>query len=164
MFKNRDICLSFLIGFPGGSDGKESACNARDLGSIPWSWRSPGGENGYPFQYPHLGNPMDREAWHYSSRVHRVRHDWTTFTFHLSWLVCARMYVCSVTQSCLMLCNPVDCSPPGASVHGTSQARILGWVAIPFSRGSSWPRDRTQVPCIAGRFFTIWATREALLN
>ena len=59
-----------------------------------------------------------------------------------------------VTQSCLTLCDPMDCSPPGSSVHGILQARILGWVAIPFSRGSSPPRDRTHVPCIAGRFFT----------
>ena len=52
------------------------------------------------------------------------------------------------------LCNPVDCSPPGSSVRGILQARILEWVAIPFSRGSSLPRDRTWVSCIAGRFFT----------
>ena len=49
------------------------------------------------------------------------------------------------TQSCLTLCDPVDCSPPGSSVHGILQARILEWVAISFSRGSSRPRDRTQV-------------------
>ena len=52
-------------------------------------------------------------------------------------------------------------SPPGSSVHGILQAKILEWVAIVFSRGSSRPRDRTQVPCIADRFFTIWAIREA---
>ena len=52
-------------------------------------------------------------------------------------------------------------SPPGSSVHGFLHARILEWVAIPFSRGSSRPRDWIQVSCIAGRFFTIWATREA---
>ena len=55
-----------------------------------------------------------------------------------------------------------DCSPPGSSVHEISQARILEWVAISFSRGSSQPRDQTWVSCIAGRFFTVWATREAL--
>ena len=48
----------------------------------------------------------------------------------------------------------MDCSPPGSSAHGISQARILEWVAIFFSRGSSQPRDRTRVSCIAGRFFT----------
>ena len=52
-------------------------------------------------------------------------------------------------------------SPPGSSVHGILQARILEWVAISFSRGSSWPRDRTQVSQIAGRCFNLWATREA---
>ena len=51
---------------------------------------------------------------------------------------------------------------PGSSVHGILQARILEWVAIPFSRGSSQPRDWTQVSCIAGGFFIIWATREDL--
>ena len=63
----------------------------------------------------------------------------------------------SVNQSCLTL-PPMDCSPPGSSVHGILQARILEWVAILFSRGPSQPRDRTGVSCIAGRFFTSWAT------
>ena len=62
-------------------------------------------------------------------------------------------------QSYPTLCDPMDCSPKVSS--GILQARILKWVAIPFSSGSSWPRDRTWVPCIAGRFFTIWATRKA---
>ena len=55
----------------------------------------------------------------------------------------------------------MDCSPPGASLHGIPQARILKWVAIPLSRGSSSPRDWTQVSCIAGGLFMYWATREA---
>src|SRR5574342_240891 len=62
-----------------------------------------------------------------------------------------------VTQSCPTLCDPMGCSPPGSSVHGILQARILEWVAIPFSRGSSSPRDQTQVSCVScieGRFFT----------
>ena len=54
-----------------------------------------------------------------------------------------------VTQLCLTLCDPVD-----YTVHGILQARILEWVAFPFSRGSSQPRDRAQVSCIAGRFLT----------
>ena len=60
----------------------------------------------------------------------------------------------------------MDCSPPGSSVHGILQARILEWTAIPFSRGifPKIPRDQTQVSCIAGRFFTIWATREVILR
>ena len=67
-----------------------------------------------------------------------------------------------VAQSCLTLCDPKDCSLPGSSLHGIFQARILEWVTISFSRGSSQPRNQTQVSCIAGRSFTLWATREAL--
>ena len=64
-----------------------------------------------------------------------------------------------VAQSYPTRCDPVDCSLPGSSVCGILQARILEWVAIPFSRGSSWPRDWTWVSCNAGSFITIWATR-----
>ena len=60
--------------------------------------------------------------------------------------------------------RPHGCSPPGSSVHGILQARILGWVVIPLSRGSFQPRHWTLVPCTAGRFFTVWATREDLLR
>ena len=63
-----------------------------------------------------------------------------------------------VVQSCLTLCDPVDCSLPDYSVHGILQARILEWVDMPFSRGSSWLRKRTMVSCIEGRLFTVWAT------
>ena len=66
-----------------------------------------------------------------------------------------------VIQSCPTLCDPVDCSLPGFSVHEILQARILERVAIPFSRVSSQPRDWTQVVHIAGGFLTVWATREA---
>ena len=58
----------------------------------------------------------------------------------------------------------MDCHWSGSSDHGVLQARVLEWVATPFSRGSSWPRDWTQVSHIAGRFFTIWAIRKAPLN
>ena len=67
-------------------------------------------------------------------------------------------------QLCPTLCNPMDCSPPGSSVHGDSPGKdeILEWVATPSSRGPSQLRDRTQVSRNPGRFFTVWATREAL--
>ena len=65
----------------------------------------------------------------------------------------------SVAQSCLILCDFMDCSPPGSSFHEVLQGRILEWVAMPFSRGSSRSRDWTQISCIAGGFFTVWATR-----
>ena len=59
------------------------------------------------------------------------------------------------------LCDPMDCSLPVSSLHGILQARVLEWVAISFSRGSSWPRDQIQVSHIPGRCFNLWATREA---
>ena len=65
-----------------------------------------------------------------------------------------------VAQSCPTLCEPMDCSPPCSSVHGVFQVRVLEWVAISFSRGSSRPRDGTQVSHIADGFFIIWATKE----
>ena len=72
-------------------------------------------------------------------------------------------YACEVAQSCLTLGDSMDCGLPGFSIHGIFQARILDWVAISFSRGSSRPRDWTQVSHIAGRCFTIWAIREGLV-
>ena len=73
--------------------------------------------------------------------------------------------MCVCAQLCLTLCDPKDCSPPGSSVSGISQARILEWVAISFSKGSPWPRDWTQVSCgsyIGRRILYHWATWEAV--
>ena len=122
---------------------------------------------------------MDREAWH--AVFHGITksrtwlNDWTELNLILSvriqlfyifdpigpWCECVR--VCPVAQSCLCptLSDPMHCSLPDSSVHGILQTRILEWVAISYSRGSSQPRDWTWVSHIAGRFFTIWATREA---
>ena len=69
--------------------------------------------------------------------------------------------IVAVWLSHVRLCNTMDCSPTGSSVCGILQARILEWVAMPFARGSSWTWDWTWVSHIAGRFFTVWATREA---
>ena len=89
----------------------------------------------------------------------------TTFTLHfhikLLFFKVLPMCVCSVAQSCPTLWNSMDYSSPVFSVPGILHARILEWVAIPFSRGSSWFRDQTCVSCTARRFFTVWATREA---
>ena len=73
-------------------------------------------------------------------------------------------FCCLVAKSCLTLWDPMGYSPPGSTAHEFSQARIPEWVAMPSSRGSSQPRDWTHVSWIAGGFFTIWATREALWN
>ena len=62
---------------------------------------------------------------------------------------------CLVTKSYPAVFDSMNCSPPGSSVHGILQARILEWVAIPFSMGSSRPWDQTQISCISGRFFTV---------
>ena len=84
--------------------------------------------------------------------------------FNYQWLSSFAVSVLCCAKLCLTLCNPVGCSPPGSSVHGILQARILEWVAMASSRGSSQPRDQTHIPCIsctAGGCFTCWATREA---
>ena len=76
-----------FLGFPGGSDVKESACNVGDLGLIPESGRSPGGGHGYPLQYSCLENPLDREAWR--AIAHAVAKSQTRLSdftfFHFSW-------------------------------------------------------------------------------
>ena len=70
---------------------------------------------------------------------------------------------CLVTKLFLNLWDPIDCSPPGSSVHGISQAKTLEWVAISFSGASSWPRDQTCVSCIGRQILYRWATREGPL-
>ena len=79
--------------------------------------------------------------------------------------ICAHVHAKSL-QSCPALCDPMDNSLPGSSVHGILQARILEWVAVPSSRGSSWPRDQTHISsgsCTAGRFSTTEQPGEALM-
>ena len=71
--------------------------------------------------------------------------------------------MCSITHLCPTLCDPMDCIPPGSSVHGIFQVRILEWVAISLSRGSSWPSDWTPVSCIScihKQICYCWATLE----
>ena len=83
---------------------------------------------------------------------------WTLWPCDTLWL--------SVSCSVVTLCDPMDCSPPGSFVHGILHARILKWVAMPSSRGSSQPWDPIHISCIfciVGRFFTHWATWEARL-
>ena len=72
-------------------------------------------------------------------------------------------FVVLVAKLCPTLLDPMDCSPPGSSVHGISQARILEWVAISISRGSSQPRDQTHDSCIGRRVLYHWAIRETHL-
>ena len=85
-----------------------------------------------------------------------------------TWTLLLFLLSLKVTQSCLTLGNPMDHPVheilQAHTAHGILQARILGWVAFPFSRGTSQPRDQIGVSCIAGRFFTSWAIREALFT
>ena len=67
-------------------------------------------------------------------------------------------------RSCPTSCDPMDCSPPGSSVHGILQTRIVEWLVMPSARGSSQPRDQPLVSCTAGGFFIYWATWEAPLS
>ena len=83
---------------------------------------------------------------------------WYSVSLGLHWTLCRRA---KLLYSCLILCNPLDNRLPGSSVHGILQARILEWIAMPSSRGSSQPRDQTRVfyvSCIGRRFFTTSST------
>ena len=121
----------------------------RDLGSIPGLGSSPKQEKGYPLQYSSLENSMDGIV----HGVTKSQIQLSNFHFHFS--------VNIVTQSCLTLCSPMGYRLPGSSVHGIFHVRILEWVAISSSRGSSWPRNWIHVSCISRWILYQWATREA---
>ena len=124
-----------------------------------------------PWELSTLASPL-LYAWHlgsssmsYWTRRHQTQ--LPSYTVVRTEAMGGEVCVCFVAQSWPpepiyhIDCDLVDHSLPGSSVHGDSPG-ILKWIAMPSSRGSSQPRDRTQVSDIAGRFFTIWATREAL--
>ena len=106
--------------FPGGSDGKESACNVGDLDSIPGLGWFPGEGKGYPFQYSGLENSMDCVSL-WDKKEQRQREE----------PVCA----CLVTLLCLTVCNPMDCSPPGSCVHGDSLGKNTGVGSLSLLQG-----------------------------
>ena len=175
-------------GFPCGSACKESVCNAGDLGYISGLIRSPGEGKGYPLQYSGLENSIDytvhgitnsqidwktftqsrekqpRNHLRWDQRTREV-HQWWNLEHILILSATQPLNHCcrserEVAQSCMTLWDPMDCSLPGSSIHGIFQTRILGWVAISFSRRSSQTRDWTRVSHTVGRHFTIWATGE----
>ena len=104
----------------------------------------------FPFS---RGSSQARDQTQVSHIAGRFFTSWATREVH-GFPSHTLLYWSEVTQSCPTLCNPTDCSLPGSSIRGIFQARILEWVAISLSRGSSWPRDRTPVSCIVGRRFT----------
>ena len=110
--------------------------------------------------FPHAANSYNYTVSMSDFFKLKVKQDSSAIRLWRSCIVSVCVWVCmkvKVTQSCLTLCDPMD-----YTVHGILQARIMEWVVVPFSREWSQPRDRTQVSCIAGRFFTSWATREAI--
>ena len=112
------------MGFPGGSNGKESTCNAGDLSLIPGLGRSPGEENSYPLQYSCQENSTDRRAW--QATVHVYCQFSCVQLFATLWTVAHQ--------------TPLS--------MGILLAKILEWVAISDSTASSWPRDRTHISCL----------------
>ena len=200
----KGIRYGYILGFPGSSAGKKSACNAGDPGSIPGSGSSPGEGIGYPLQYswaslvaqtvknppqetwvPSLGweDPWRRErlptSVFWPGEFHRqrspagYRSPWTWLSdfkkkkrtrittqmdlenvksgkrSQSQWVICLRG-ACMLSRSVLSNSwDPMGCSPPGSSVYGIFQARMLELVAISFSKGSSWTRDWTCVSCVS---------------
>ena len=109
------------------------------------------GENGNPLQCSCLENPRDGGAWwaavygvtQSQTRLKRLSSRSSSIQYEVTLLICAVCVPCAQLYSSPS--DPLNCSSPGSSVHGTLQARILEWVAIPCSRGTSQPRDQTQV-------------------
>ena len=127
----------------GDSQSRAHICSQGKLGNVVPSWAATSQLEQYL---------MARKYWFWWTASY-LCHTCKGYKPHINIVLLA--------QLCPTLCDPKDCSPPGSSVHEILQARILEWVAIPFPRGSSQLSDHTQVSCFAGRFFTIWATREA---
>ena len=149
-------------GIPKWLSSKESACQFRRHRRRefdPWvgkiAWRK--GWQPTPIFLP--GKFHGQRTWW--ATVHEVTKSWT----RLSHWAHVHVYISVlVAQSCLTLCDTLDYSPQDYSIHRILQARMMEWVAISFSKGSSQTRVWTSVSCIAGRFFTIWVTREAHID
>ena len=134
----------------------------RDISLIPGSQRFPGGGHGNPLQYSCLENHMDRRAWW--ATVHRITQS-QTWLKQFSVLPSKEYFINLsydnhfIRAASHLLCvwlfwDPMHCSPPSCFVHGLLQARILGWVAISFSRDLPSPGIKSTSPALAGGFFT----------
>ena len=116
--------------------------------------------SGLPFPSP--GDLPDPEVEPMSSALAGRLYHWATG--EAPYYKCVCVCVCSVTQSCPTLCDLTDCSPPDSSIHWIFQARVRKWVAISYSKGSSWPRGWTYVFCIGRQILYHCATWEAHLT
>ena len=143
------VLVFFFKGFPDGSAGKESACNVGDLG-----WEDPLEKGAathssiWPGEFHGLYSPWVTKSWTRLSSFHFTSLFFCFFPDHYLEVELLGYRRDACTQLCLTLCNPMDCSPPGSFVPGIFQERIMEWVAISFSRGSSPPRDQTCVSFI----------------
>ena len=115
-------------------------------------------ENGWTHSILHTGGWNHFHVDSILSPLLILSYCWINTSWRWSWGVVLNS---KFEDQKLCFVTTMDCSPPGSSVHGILQVRILEWVAIPFSRGSSWPRDGARASCTAGRFFTIWATSKS---
>ena len=123
--------------------------------------------DGYPLhtKKPQMSLSSSWNLFTYFNKVlHHYHFSYSSRTDHQLLTSGISQKLCCLLLSCVWFHDPVDCSPPGSSVHGISQARILEWIATSFSMGSSWPTDQTRVSRIAGRFFTVWDTRVTSLQ
>ena len=114
-----------------------------------------------------VGTVPASDIWHIIPQSHWNDPGISIFHWKFSeWIkpvsATVQILCCLVTKSCLTLCYSMDCISPGSSVHEVSQAGILEWVALSFSRGFSWQRDQTCVSCFGRQILYHWATREAL--
>ena len=138
----------FILYFLDSPVVKNQPANARDT-ALSLVWDSTCWEAAEPMSHNCQAHALEPMLWSPCSGAHKLQ---------LLKPTCSRAhalqqgYVCA--QSCQILCDPMGCSPPVSSAHGIFQARIPGWVAISYSRGSSWPRDWTCIPSTAGGFFT----------
>ena len=129
---------SVVAGLPQWLSGKEPICQSKRPGFDPWVGKIP-----WRRKWQHT--PVFLPGKSYGQRS------------------LAGYSQVKVTQLCLTLCDPMDCSPPGSSVHGILQLKILECVAISFSRASSWPRDWTRVFCMGGWVLYHWHQRGATI-
>ena len=150
----------------GGGPGRRRGVALQ--GAVPWPW------GGWAQVTSELwvrrwlasgkGNAGDKAAASGMESWMELAHegvDWVWRKFQPFWTVC---YCCLEAKSCLTLCDPIDCSPPGPLSMGYFKQEMLEWVAISSARASSLPRDWTWVSCISRWILYRWATREALLN
>ena len=134
------------------------ACLPCHLGRLSTRSLSHSGVNGIPTKCQALFCAENQQGTNDTNTTEKSLSSWRLYS---GWGGKQRKYIihrcCSVAKSCLTPCDPMNCSLPGFSVYVVLQARLLEWVAIPFLRGSSLPRDWTRVSCIAGRCFNLWA-------